>query len=135
MERVLREGEFWKTTFKQEFNGKLPALVPQVYLHYDPYTFSQLKGAKRLSRQRMDFLLLFSNHERIIIEVDGKQYYAEGNTASPRLYSEMVSADRELRLAGYEIYRFGGHELMEDRGKNVVISFFRNLFKKHRVQA
>ncbi|MGW2892953.1 hypothetical protein ACWDDN_48215 [Streptomyces griseoruber] len=32
------------------------------------------------------------------------------HTAVPRLYTEMVAEDRRLRLAGYEIYRFGGWE-------------------------
>jgi hypothetical protein len=42
-------------------------------------------------RERMDFLLLLPRGERIVLEVDGKQHYAQGDTASPRLYSEMVS--------------------------------------------
>jgi hypothetical protein len=51
---------------------RLPALVPQVYLHYDPYTQRQLGVKRRLPRQRMDFLLLLSHFNRIVIEVDGK---------------------------------------------------------------
>jgi hypothetical protein len=46
--------------FKKDFGDTLPALVPQVYLHYDPKTISQLQTGQRLIRQRMDFLLLFS---------------------------------------------------------------------------
>ena len=53
-------------------------------------------------RERMDFLLLLPRGVRIVLEVDGKQHYAEGDTASPKLYSEMVSEDRKLRLRGYE---------------------------------
>ncbi|WP_286246809.1 hypothetical protein [Streptomyces graminofaciens] len=41
-----------------ELGFDLPALIPQVYLHYDPYTMNELGGANRLARQRMDFLLL-----------------------------------------------------------------------------
>ena len=33
--------------------------------------------------------------------------------ANPRRYAEMVAEDRELRLAGYEVYRFGGVELID----------------------
>ncbi|MCP1133294.1 hypothetical protein NKT34_08335 [Paenibacillus polysaccharolyticus] len=47
--------------FKELFNKNFPALIPQVYLHYDPYTIRQRSGKPYLSRQRMDFLLLFSN--------------------------------------------------------------------------
>ncbi|MCP4614782.1 MAG: hypothetical protein GY845_39380 [Planctomycetes bacterium] len=123
----------FKTYFKEfhKLGGNFPALIPQVYLHYDPYTFRELKGSKRLPRQRMDFLILFSNHERIVIEVDGKQHYADDSKASPRKYAEMVAADRELRLAGYEIYRFGGYELQESRGSKLVKEFFCKLLQKH----
>lgn len=119
--------------FSKLLNDKLPALIPQVYLHYDPYTLKILQGLKRLPRQRMDFLLLISNYERIVIEVDGKQHYSEGDVSSPRLYSEMVQADRELRLRGYEVYRFGGHELQTDEAKQLIIDFFNALFLKHNV--
>jgi len=42
-------------------------------------------------RERMDFLLLLPRGVRIMLEVDGKQHYAEGDTASPKLYSDMVA--------------------------------------------
>lgn len=121
---------------------KLPALIPQVYLHYDPYTLKQLKAQKRIERQRMDFLILLSNKERIVIELDGKQHYSEGYTSSPKLYSEMVKMDRKLKLLGYDIYRFGGYEFvkenMSDEEYNnkirmLVKDFFDKLFTKHNV--
>jgi hypothetical protein len=87
----------------------VPALIPQVYLHYDPYT---RQSGGTLKRQRMDFLLLLDRHRRVVLEVDGKQHYADSEgRADPACYAEMVAADRELRLAGYEVYRFGGHEI------------------------
>lgn len=90
-----------------------PALIPQVYLHYDPYT--KWTGAT-LFRQRMDFLLLLPGRRRVVLEIDGKQHYArDDGTADPGRYADMVAADRELTLAGYEVYRFGGQELC-DRG-------------------
>lgn len=90
-----------------------PALIPQVYLHYDPYTVRELAAhnGQVLARQRMDFLLLLPDRSRVIIEVDGKQHYADGDVASTTRYAEMVAEDRKLRLAGYEVYRFGGAEL------------------------
>ncbi|WP_051540159.1 hypothetical protein [Clostridium ihumii] len=123
-------------------NEKLPALIPQVYLHYDPYTLIELKGQKRIERQRMDFLILLSNKERIVIELDGKQHYSEGDISSPRLYSDMVKMDRKLKLLGYDIYRFGGYEFfkgnMSEEDYNNKISmlvkdFFDKLFTKHNV--
>jgi very-short-patch-repair endonuclease len=121
---------------RDEYGSKLPALIPQVYLHYDPYTIRELKQRSILSRQRMDFLLLFSNHERIVIEIDGKQHYSDENEkANPKKYAEMVAADRYLRLAGYEVYRFGGSEFQGDNAKTLIESFFRDLFKKHGTSA
>ncbi len=108
---------------------KLPALVPQVYLHYDPYSIKQY-GIQYLLRQRMDFLLLLSGSKRIVIEVDGIQHYSEGTIAKPGKYAEMVSLDRELKLLGYEVYRFGGYELAAGN-EPMIVDFFEKLFKKH----
>lgn len=58
--------------FKNDLGGNLPALILQVYLHYDPKTFAQFKGKKRFERQRMDFLVLLSDKHRIVIEIDVK---------------------------------------------------------------
>ncbi|MEG3941285.1 DUF559 domain-containing protein [Microcoleus sp. S36b_A3] len=126
---------FWRIYFKkfyESFNEKLPALVPQVYLHYDPYTLKHLQGQRRLVRQRMDFLFLLSDRIRIVIEIDGKQHYAEEDKASPRLYSEMVAEDRRLKLCGYEVYRFGGYELNSESEAEIIVEHFLiNLFKRH----
>ncbi|MBY9074233.1 DUF559 domain-containing protein [Nocardioides sp. WL0053] len=115
--------------YKSSFD--VPALIPQVYLHYDPYdqrTRRGLVSGTPLARQRMDFLLLFSDRQRVVIEVDGKQHYAEGEFASPFRYSEMVAEDRRLRLAGYEVYRFGGHELTQNPNSTAMVrDFFEQL--------
>lgn len=114
----------------------IPALIPQVYLHFDPATQSTRHSAGQsgspLARQRMDFLILFSSRHRVVLEVDGKQHYANGDTASPALYSEMVSEGRRLRLAGYEVYRFGGSELMKDGANKMVAEFFDQLAERMR---
>jgi very-short-patch-repair endonuclease len=121
-------------SFWEKLKEKLPALIPQVYLHYDPYTSKQLKGVKRLSRERMDFLLLLPYRKNIVIEIDGKQHYSENGKASPKLYAEMVAEDRRLRLAGYELYRFGGYEFCDgEKAKRTVENFFDDLFKLHSI--
>jgi very-short-patch-repair endonuclease len=124
--------------FLPEFGGDLPALIPQVYLHYDQKTIRQLVQSQkdqRLIRQRMDFLLLFSNHTRIVLEVDGQQHYSVNGKANPRLYAQMVAEDRRIRLQGYEIYRFGGAELQdEQQGRITVINFFNALFQQHSIK-
>ncbi len=120
--------------FKDELGSNLPALIPQVYLHYDPKTIAQLRGEKRLERQRMDFLMLLSNRHRVIIEIDGKQHYADGDIASPTLYSNMVAEDRRMKLAGYDLYRFGGYELTYGDKDKMIEDFFRKLFDKYDIR-
>ncbi|MFI2429758.1 hypothetical protein ACH5A7_37775 [Streptomyces sp. NPDC018955] len=127
--------------YAEEGGFDLPALIPQVYLHYDPYTCRSGKQSWALYRQRMDFLLLAPDRSRIVIEVDGVQYYGRKNppnehgkvtwTAVPRLYAEMVAEDRRLRLAGYEIYRFGGYELTAPGGEQLLAGFFTSLLTRH----
>jgi len=111
-----------------EDGGRQPALLPQVYLHYDPRTRRERGGQPSvLVRERMDFLMLLPRGVRIVLEVDGKQHYAEGDKASPRLYSEMVAEDRKLRLRRYEVYRFGGHELTAPGASYLLREFFDGL--------
>lgn len=115
-----------------EDGGRQPALLPQVYLHYDPRTRRERGGQPSvLMRERMDFLLLLPRGVRIVLEVDGKQHYAEGDTASPKLYSEMVAEDRRLRLRGYEVYRFGGYELGAAGAEDMLRKFFDSLLAQH----
>lgn len=118
----------------RDFGFDIPALLPQVYLHYDPY--SQRPGRPtHHARQRMDFLLLVPMRRRIVIELDGKQHYATPDgQASPRLYGEMMREDRRLRLAGYELFRFGGHELQDpDVGGPLLHDFFVELLRYYDV--
>lgn len=96
---------------KKELNIDVPALIPQVYLYYDPQTKKE-RGYKLFEHQKMDFLMIFSHRNRVVIEIDGKQHYSEGDKASPKLYSEMVMAHREMSLFGYDVYRFGGYEFL-----------------------
>jgi len=137
--------ELFFKTYYEIYNPTLyndvPTLIPQVYLHYDPYTIKQLKGGSRIPRQRMDFLLLLPGNNKIVIEIDGKQHYTKDNSneSSPRKYAEMVSEDRNLRLRGYELYRFGGYELksnnrfQEAKAKNLIRDFFQRLFAKYQI--
>ncbi len=79
-------------------------------MHFDPRRqLSDRPG--QLKRQRMDFLLLLPRRARVVLEIDGAEHYSANGVASPARYAEMVSEDRALRLARYEVYRFGGHEL------------------------
>jgi very-short-patch-repair endonuclease len=65
-----------------------------------------------------------------VIEVDGKQHYSDDSGRSdPDRYAAMMQADRDLRLAGYEVYRFGSAELHEGSEKRIK-DFFDRLFKR-----
>lgn len=109
-----------------------PALVPQVWLHYDPKASWQRDRPTPIVRQRMDFLLLLPGRRRVVLEVDGKHHYADDNGhASPVRYAEMVRADRQLRLGGYEVYRFGGAELSDfGTAAGVLEPFFDELLRR-----
>jgi very-short-patch-repair endonuclease len=109
---------------------KLPALLPEVWLHWDPKTVKE-RGSDSLSRFRMDFLMLLPNGVRVVIEVDGAQHYSnpDGRADCSR-YAEMVAADRDLKLYGYEVFRFGGAELQGNSAPGLVKSFFELLFKR-----
>ncbi len=107
-------------------------MIPQVYLHYDPYTATQRGAPGPVSRQRMDFLLLLPHRARVVIECDGKQHYADDNgRADPRRYAAMMAEDRDLRLKGYEIYRFGGAELVNDPAARHLLNAFFDRLDQH----
>jgi very-short-patch-repair endonuclease len=69
---------------------------------------------RRPARARVRRWSSSPNSVRIVIECDGQQHYADDTgKASPRRYAAMMAADRDLRLKGYEVYRFGGTELTD----------------------
>ncbi|MCQ5141466.1 hypothetical protein [Enterocloster bolteae] len=136
---------YYTCFIKEKKNPKIPALIPQVYCHYDPKS-AVLRNGGVYVHQRMDFLMLFSDKERVVIEIDGKQHYSEEqelqvvsgvgsskvkkDIASSRKYAEMVEDDRKLKLYGYNVFRFGGYEfLAEQKPKRKIKQFFEELFK------
>jgi very-short-patch-repair endonuclease len=111
----------------------LPALLPEVWLHWDPKMVRE-RGADALLRFRMDFLLLLPHGVRIVLEVDGKHHYARDNgQADSARYAATVAADRDLKLAGYEVFRFGTEELQGEAARGLVKKFFDTLFKRYGV--
>lgn len=137
--------------FSKLLGERLPALIPQVYLHYDPYTRRERGDEKFLARQRMDFLLMLEQGIRIVIEIDGRQHYAVQDQSAPeryianaQLYAEMAREDRRLRLTGYEVYRFGGYEfrdvvlagrpLVGPESQRRVAEFFDRLLARHGIR-
>lgn len=128
----------------KEFGDGIPALLPQVYLYYDSKVQKE-RTIRIFDHQCMDFLMLFSGSQRVVIELDGVQHYSEGTVqisgnefprhlASTERYASMVSAQREMTLAGYEVYRFGGREFQNpEQAQETIRHFFIDLFAKHGV--
>ncbi|WP_045740383.1 hypothetical protein [Actinoplanes rectilineatus] len=111
----------------------LPALLPEVWLHWDPQTVKQ-RGAAALLNLRMDFLLLVPGGGRIVLEVDGQTHYAIDGRADPSTYARTMTGSRNLTLAGYEVHRFGAHDLRDhDRARSLLTQFFADLFRRHQV--
>ncbi len=133
--------------FTIKHGGTLPALIPQVYLYYDPKTKSARYNKPIFEHQRMDFMFIISREHRVVIELDGIQHYASDKTigetwykcADVNRYAEMMKAHREMVLDGYDVYRFGGKELYVGKDENeipakqTVFDFLDGLFKKYRI--
>ena len=86
-------------------------------------------------RFRMDYLMLLPGGHRVVLEVDGVQHYSDGQgRADVHRYAEGMSADRELKLAGYEVFRFGGSELQNKADASLMLrEFFVQLFRRYGV--
>lgn len=130
-------------------HGKhLPALIPQVYMYYDPKTKAEREW-QIFEHQKMDFMMVVRPTQRIVFEIDGIQHYAEDSVApgtkykryaSATRYADMMKAHREMSLAGYDVYRFGGRELWvndyvtEADIIDNISTFFDRLFEKYYVE-
>ena len=123
------EAKFCKAYYQYFSKETDPALFSQVHLHYDPKTITQLveiEGKKkRLTFQRMDFLILYNNY-RIIIEIDGVEHYSSDGKPDSKKYSDQVAYDRKMKFLGYHIFRLGGYELSKNFD-TVVNDFFKSL--------
>lgn len=111
------------------------ALLPEVWLHWDPKTVKE-RGPEALLRSRMDFLLLLPHGQRVVLEVDGSQHYTrdDGRTPDTAKYADMVAADRDLKLRGYEVFRFGHDELKHPAdARKLLLQFIPDMFRHFRV--
>ncbi|MEU6680994.1 hypothetical protein [Streptomyces sp. NPDC046925] len=107
----------------------LPALLPEVWLHWDHRTIRQRRDHAQQSI-RMDFLMLLPGRRRVVLEVDGMQHYTDnrGRVPSSRKYAATMAADRDLKFRGYDVFRFGHDELADlESARPVVTDFFARL--------
>lgn len=120
---------YWALAERQGFECT-PAILPQVYLHYDPKTreYREATGGAIFSVQCRDFMLLGPGSRRIVLEVDGKTHYTDDTGApSPRTYATFAKQDRSLRLQGYEVFRFGGYEFQPGQALSKMLTDFFDL--------
>lgn len=104
----------------------LPALLPEVWVHWDHKTVKQ-RGVDALLNHRMDFLLLLPDGRRVMLEVDGRHHYGTAEN-----YEKTVVGDREMKLRGYEVYRFSSTELTNPpTAAQLLTRFFADLFTHH----
>ena len=109
----------------------LPALLPEIWLHWDHKT-AQERGHDALLRFRMDFLLLLPHGQRVVLEVDGSHHFTspDGRPDAAR-YADGVRGDRDLKLSGYEVFRFGATELQDrEAARGLLRRFFAELFRR-----
>jgi hypothetical protein len=118
---------YYQTLVKMDVNSELPALLPQVWLSYDPLTREQRYGKPALDRQRLDFLMYLPGRRKVIIEVDGIYHISKGGgQACLETYSKGLAADRGLMAKGYTIYRFGADEIQKS-ASDVLGQFFHDI--------
>ena len=68
---------------------------------------------------------------RIVLEVDGAPRYTAAGRPDPAVYAKGARADRELKLARYEVFRFGATELQNTgKAEPMLRQFFTDLFRQ-----
>jgi hypothetical protein len=109
----------------------LPALLPEIWLHWDHKTARE-RGRDALLRFRMDFLLLLPHGQRVVLEVDGSRHFtSDDGQPDAAGYANGVRADRDLKLSGYEVFRFGATELQDrEVARTMLRRFFADLFRR-----
>ena len=90
----------------------IPALVPQVYLHYDPYDSAPaapVRGTPSLASGWTSCCC--RDRPRVVIEVDGKQHYAHGDRPAQRCTPRWSpkTAPAAGRLRGLPLRRLRPH--------------------------
>jgi AbiJ N-terminal domain 3 len=111
----------------------LPALLPEVWLHWDPKTVKE-RGINAMLNLRMDFLMLLPGGHRVVLEVDGVHHYASGTVADPSVYAATMRGDRELKLARYDVFRFGAADLQDEvLAREMLRDFFAEMFRTYNV--
>lgn len=87
------------------------------------------RGPEVLLNLRMDFLLLLPHGRRIVLEVDGMHHYTTQGRPDGAKCAANMRGDRDLKLAGHEVFRFGAHEFHDrHRARALLQQLFHDLF-------
>ena len=105
------------------------ALLPQVYLNWDPLTQKQ-RGYK-LVNQRVDFLWYGPNHFPLVIEIDGPSHWEFPDVG----YRVQCEFDRDLMDRGFHIRRFTNDEIRSWHSQNRLEEEVKSLFSRYLNQA
>jgi hypothetical protein len=117
-------GEAYYTAFAGR-DWDVPALLPEVWLHWDHKTVTE-RGAAALINHRMDFLLLLPNGVRVIVEVDGWHHYG-----TAKAVDDTIRGDRDLKLRGYHVWRVTTNELGAQLLVPFATDFFTSVLQHH----
>ena len=69
-------------------------------------------------------VMLLPGGQRIVLEVDGTHHYATGPLADPAVYAATIRADRDLKLARYDVFRFAPADLREQKSARLMLRTF-----------
>ncbi|MDX2096685.1 MAG: hypothetical protein SFW36_02830 [Leptolyngbyaceae cyanobacterium bins.59] len=124
--------ELYLKAFRFQYKENLPALLPQVYLQIP----SAIVGSLEPDREQIvHFLMRLSEHQKIVIHIDDPHAYVdERGKYQPHKHAEIQAQNRELGIAGYEVYFFTEAELRNPEAGAIVEQFFRQLFQKYEVK-
>ena len=101
------------------------ALLPQVYLNWDPFTKKQ-RGYK-LVNQKVDFLWYGPNHFPLVIEIDGPSHWEFPDVG----YRVQCEFDRDLMDRGFHIRRFTNDEIRSWHSQNRLEEEVKSLFSRY----
>ncbi|MFE9674680.1 hypothetical protein ACFYO5_11270 [Streptomyces sp. NPDC006259] len=104
-----------------------------LFWYYHHANWDRLSGVHAMQNLRMDFLMLLLGTRRVVLEVDGMRHFTRNGGTEPdsAKYAATMAGDRDLKLRGYEVFRFGHDELRDrDRARPLLAGFFDTLLDR-----
>jgi very-short-patch-repair endonuclease len=86
------------------------------------------KGTSKIGSDSID-VLVNESHKGLLDNISGTKYIA-----SAKQYAANMASDRELKLEGYEVFRFGGYDTVRSDAEKIIKSFFNELFKSYGIK-